>query len=103
VLLLGVAYKPNVGDVRESPALKIIDLLQDMGAELRYHDVHVPELPAYGLHSSELEDEVADADLVVIVTAHRGIDYGDVAERARRVLDLRGVTRDVVSERVVRL
>ena len=55
VLLLGVAYKPGVSDTRESPALRIIDLLQARGAEISYHDEHVPELPVFGLQSSELD------------------------------------------------
>jgi UDP-N-acetyl-D-glucosamine dehydrogenase len=91
VLLLGVSYKAGVGDIRESPALKIIQLLRKSGADVRYHDPHVPELVEQGLRSVPLDD--LDADLVVIVTAHPGVDHEGVVERAPAVLDLRGTTR----------
>ncbi len=93
VAVLGVSYKPGVGDVRESPALKIIELLRALGADVRYHDPHVAGLAEFDLRSVPLEQAVADADLTLIVTAHPGIDYDQVARRARCVLDLRGVTR----------
>src|ERR1700691_2435981 len=70
VTVIGVSYKPGVGDVRESPALKIISLLSDLGAEVSYHDPHVPELPELGLSSVELGPALAAADLALIVTAH---------------------------------
>src|ERR671911_186675 len=90
VLILGVAYKPNIGDMRESPALKLIELLQAAGADVAYHDPHVPELPERGLSSVPLKP--AKFDCVVIVTAHSGIDYGDVVERSHVVVDLRNAT-----------
>jgi UDP-N-acetyl-D-glucosamine dehydrogenase len=93
IAVLGVSYKPGVGDVRESPALKIVALLQALGAELRYHDPHVPALADYGLKSVPLADALQDADLALIVTAHPGVDHALASERARVVLDLRGVTR----------
>jgi UDP-N-acetyl-D-glucosamine dehydrogenase len=93
VALLGVSYKPGVGDVRESPALKIISLLQGLGAQITYHDPHVPELREYGLASQPLEEMLADSDLAVIVTAHPGVDLELVCARSRQLLDLRGVTR----------
>jgi UDP-N-acetyl-D-glucosamine dehydrogenase len=92
VLLLGVSYKRDVGDVRESPALKLIELLSESGADVSYHDPHVPAVEAQGrrLRSRELSDAVlAGADLVCVVTAHSGIDYGRVAREAPLVLDLR--------------
>jgi UDP-N-acetyl-D-glucosamine dehydrogenase len=95
VAVLGVSYKPGVGDVRESPALKIISLLRAAGAEVRYHDPHVPSLAEFGLASVPLEEALADADLVLIVTAHPGVNHEMVARRARLVVDLRGVTRGV--------
>jgi UDP-N-acetyl-D-glucosamine dehydrogenase len=101
--ILGVSYKAGVGDIRESPALKILHLLGLHGAELAYHDPHVPELPQYGLSSEPLDDLVDSCDLLVIVTAHPSVDHGDVARRAKRVLDLRGVTRDVRAPTVGRL
>src|SRR3954451_21053123 len=92
ILLLGVAYKPSVGDTRESPALKILKLLQGLGAAVSYHDPHVPALPELGVSSAPLEPELEAADLVVIMTAHPQIDYRRVAADARLVLDFRGVT-----------
>jgi UDP-N-acetyl-D-glucosamine dehydrogenase len=104
VAVLGVSYKPGVGDVRESPALKIISLLRGAGAELRYHDPHVPLLSEFALESTPLEEVLGDADVALIVTAHPGLDYEMVARRARLVVDLRGVTRGVgEASNVVRL
>jgi UDP-N-acetyl-D-glucosamine dehydrogenase len=103
VAVIGVSYKPGVGDVRESPALKIISLLAGLGAELRYHDPHVPALAELALTSMPLEDVLADADLALIVTAHPGVDHELVVKRARIVVDLRGVTRAAGVGNVVRL
>jgi UDP-N-acetyl-D-glucosamine dehydrogenase len=103
IAVLGVSYKPGVGDVRESPALKIISLLRALGADIRYHDSHVPQLPDYGLASVPLDQALADADLALIVTAHPGVDYEQLARRARLVVDLRGVTRSSSVGNVVRL
>src|SRR5438132_9154363 len=83
--VVGVSYKPGVGDTRESPAPKIISLLRELGAQLCYHDPHVPALAEFGLTSTALEELVTDADLVVIVTAHAGVDHDLVAKRARLV------------------
>jgi UDP-N-acetyl-D-glucosamine dehydrogenase len=103
IALLGVSYKPGVGDVRESPALKIIELLRKQGAEVRYHDPHVPALGDFDLRSEPLQELLADVDLALIVTAHPGIDHALVARRARLVVDLRGVTRASSMGNVVRL
>jgi UDP-N-acetyl-D-glucosamine dehydrogenase len=103
VLVVGVGYKPGVGDVRESPALKIISLLEDLGAEVLYHDPHVPALAEFGLASTPLEAALAQADLALIVTAHPGVDHELIARRARLVVDLRGVTRATSATNVVRL
>ena len=103
VAVVGVSYKPGVGDVRESPALKIIALLRELGAEVVYHDPHVPALAEFALTSTPLEAAVADADLALIVTAHPGVDHELIARRARLVLDLRGVTRTATGANVVRL
>jgi UDP-N-acetyl-D-glucosamine dehydrogenase len=105
VLVLGVAYKGDVGDLRESPALKLIELLRDRGAEVVYHDPFVPDLGEEGLEleSSPLTDDLlAGADIACVVTAHSGIDYGRVADRAQLVLDLRNAV-PAASERVVKL
>jgi UDP-N-acetyl-D-glucosamine dehydrogenase len=88
ILVLGVAYKADIHDVRESPAEKIIGLLQKAGAEVAYHDAHVAEFD--GLRSSPYEPE--SYDCVVIVTAHSDIDYDDLMERAQIVVDLRNAT-----------
>jgi UDP-N-acetyl-D-glucosamine dehydrogenase len=103
IAVLGVSYKPGVGDVRESPALKIISLLRDLGADVRYHDPHVAELADFGLANMPLEDALKHADLALIVTAHPTVDHDLVARRARLVVDLRGVTRRSGAGNVVRL
>ena len=93
IAVLGVSYKAGVGDIRESPALKIISRLAKLGADVVYHDAYVPSVSTLGLESSSLEDALNGADLAVIVTAHPDIDYRGVAERLP-VVDLRGVLRD---------
>jgi len=93
IAVLGVSYKPGVGDVRESPGLKIVTLLAALGGELRYHDPFVPELPEHGLRSQPLDDALAGADLALIVTAHPGVDHEAAVAQVPLALDLRGVTR----------
>jgi UDP-N-acetyl-D-glucosamine dehydrogenase len=90
VLILGVSYKSDIGDVRESPALKIIRLLENAGAVVSYHDPHVPQLPELGHASTDLDP--AAYDCVVIVTAHSSIDYDAVVQQAQLVVDLRNAT-----------
>jgi UDP-N-acetyl-D-glucosamine dehydrogenase len=90
VLLLGVSYKADVRDTREAPALKLIELLRNAGAEISYHDPHVPELAEQGLNSVPLEP--AEYDCVAIVTAHSSIDYDRVVEQAPLVVDFRNAT-----------
>jgi UDP-N-acetyl-D-glucosamine dehydrogenase len=90
VLVLGVAYKPNIGDMRESPALKLIDLLLAAGSNVSYHDPHVPELPAYELSSVPLEPE--QFDCVAIVTDHDGIDYEALVDHGAVIVDFRNAT-----------
>ena len=103
IALLGVSYKPGVGDTRGSPALKILSLLLEQGAEVSYHDPHVPALKDFALSSRPLDEAVGEADLVVIVTAHPDVDHELVAKRARLLVDLRGVTRASSAANVVRL
>ena len=74
ILILGVSYKSGIGDIRESPALKIIGRLQDLGAEVSYHDAFVPELRGHGLSSVDLDEGLRDADVVAVVTSHPGVD-----------------------------
>ncbi len=103
ILILGMSYKAGVGDIRESPALKIAALLRDLGAEISYHDPHVPELPDMGLISVDLDEALADCDAAAIVTAHPSVDYAEVAARAPLVVDFRGVTRGIEAANLVRL
>jgi UDP-N-acetyl-D-glucosamine dehydrogenase len=92
VHLLGVSYKADVGDVRESPALRLIELLRAAGAAVSYTDRHVPELPEHDIASTDLDQAVRAADCVVVVTAHSGIDYANLAAQANLVVDLRNAT-----------
>ena len=103
VLLLGVSYKAGVGDLRESPALKIANLLRGLGGEVIYHDPHVPHVSELGLSSTELGEALCDADLTAIVTAHPELDYREVVAAAPLVLDFRGVTRGIEAANLVRL
>ncbi len=103
ITVVGVSYKPGVGDVRESPALKIIALLRELGAEVSYHDPHVPALTDFALTSTSLEEAVTNADMALIVTAHPSVDHDLLARRARLVVDFRGVTRSSGVPGVVRL
>jgi UDP-N-acetyl-D-glucosamine dehydrogenase len=104
VLVLGVSYKAGMGDTRESPALKIVPLCRELGADVAYHDPHVPELPQLGLTSVALDaDELRRADIVAVVTAHKDIDYETVVAEAPLVIDFRGVTRGIEAENLVRL
>ena len=94
VHLVGVSYKEDVGDLRESPALKLIELLQADGAVLSYTDALVPSLPDYGLESTPLDSAIADANCVCIMTKHSGIDYGAISAKADLVVDFRNATGD---------
>ena len=103
VLLLGVAYKAGVGDVRESPGLKVARLLRELGADISYHDPHVAEVPELGLSSAPLEAALADCDVACIVTAHPEVDYARVVADAPLVVDFRGVTGAIEAPNLVRL
>jgi UDP-N-acetyl-D-glucosamine dehydrogenase len=104
IAVLGVSYKPGVGDIRESPALKIISLLRAQGADINYHDPHVPTLAEFALESVPLDELLANTDLALIITAHPQVDHAMVAQRARLTLDLRGITRgSTPAANVVRL
>jgi UDP-N-acetyl-D-glucosamine dehydrogenase len=103
VLLLGISYKAGVGDMRESPALRIIEVLRQRGAEISYHDPYVPSLPVEGLASAPLDQAADEADAIVLVTAHPGIDYECIAADARIFVDLRGVTQRTRSKNLARL
>jgi len=110
VLVLGAAYKPDVDDVRESPALDVIGLLQKKGARVEYHDPYIPhihhEYDGWQMDSStDMMKSVQEADAVVIVTNHKAYDYDAIVAAANFVFDSRNATRKVVhaSEKVVRL
>ncbi len=92
ILVLGVAYKPNIGDMRESPALKLIELLKTAGANVSYHDPHVPELFEHDLTSVPLEP--AGFDAIAIVTDHAGIDYEALVDSGPVIVDFRNATRE---------
>ena len=94
ILILGVSYKAGVGDIRESPALKIIKLLRKRGADVVYHDPHVPELPEHDLRSVGRSTRRSRASTSPSSSPRtRRVDHGHVVERAPQVLDLRGTTR----------
>ena len=106
VLVLGVAYKRDVDDLRESPALRIIELLQEAGAVVSYNDPYFPTVGAgrkYRLHmqSTPLE-RVGEFDCVLIATDHRAYDYGAIVAGAKLVVDTRNATRGIVSVKIVR-
>ncbi len=95
ILLLGIAYKPDIDDIRETPAAEIIELLLDAGARVQYHDPHITTFPRMRKYSIELESQaltkelLEGTDAVVVVTHHRGVDYGLVARHAGLVIDTR--------------
>jgi UDP-N-acetyl-D-glucosamine dehydrogenase len=92
ILVLGVSYKPDIADTRESPAVKLIALLQNAGAEVDYHDPHVPSFRENGLSMSSSPLDPGAYDCVVIVTDHSGIDYDRLVEDSKLVVDLRNAT-----------
>jgi UDP-N-acetyl-D-glucosamine dehydrogenase len=99
ILILGVAYKSDIADTRETPAEKLVSLLRNAGADVSYHDPHVPEFD--GMRSVALEPEAYDC--VAVVTAHSSIDYAAVVERANVVVDFRNATKGIESEKVWKL
>lgn len=110
ILVLGVAYKPDVDDVRESPALDVIGLLQNKGANVKYHDPYIPHIhhETEGWHMDSVKDmmkSVNDADAVVIITNHKAYDYEAIVASAKFVFDSRNATRKIVDNggKVVRL
>jgi UDP-N-acetyl-D-glucosamine dehydrogenase len=92
ILVLGVAYKPDIADTRESPAIKLIGLLRNAGADVAYHDPHVPSFSENGISMSSQPLEPAAYDCVVVVTNHSGIDYSDLVDDSVLVVDLRNAT-----------
>lgn len=105
ILLLGMAYKKDVGDTRESPALKIYELLQQRGAEVQYNDPHVPVIPKlrdYSIHDSSVEltkETLNRCDCAVIITDHSGYDYELIVDETPLVVDTRNATAKVSRHR----
>jgi UDP-N-acetyl-D-glucosamine dehydrogenase len=96
ILLLGVAYKRDIDDPRESPAVEIVELLEHKGAHVAYHDPYIPSFQAEGKTLTSVPLENLDSyDAVVIVTDHTNIDYAAVVERARLVVDTRNATKGI--------
>jgi UDP-N-acetyl-D-glucosamine dehydrogenase len=106
ILILGVAYKPNVSDVRESPAVDIIHLLQERGADVNFHDPCVDDLSHEGIFiaGSPLSDELLqEADCVIVVTHHNSFDWEYIAAKSRLIVDTRHVVKTGGLGRVVYL
>jgi UDP-N-acetyl-D-glucosamine dehydrogenase len=105
VLVLGVAYKPDIGDMRESPALKLISLLRNAGADVSYHDPHVARFAEHGLEMESVAFDPGAYDCVVIVTDHSEIDYVQLVDDASLVVDLRNATgaKGTASDKVFKL
>ena len=97
ILVLGIAYKKNVGDMRESPAVELMELLKDRGAEIAYSDPHVPVFPRIRKHHFNLKSvalapqTLASYDLVLLATNHDAFDYKMIKQHAKMIVDTRGV------------
>jgi len=95
ILVLGIAYKKNIDDMRESPAVKLMELIRASGARLTYHDPFVPAFPkmrehSFDLKSIPLDEGLSGSDCVILVTDHDIFDYADIQRRARLLVDTRG-------------
>lgn len=108
VLVLGVAYKKDIDDLRESPALPIIDILKGKGALVDYHDPYVPELQRMRTHGLKMEsmelteENIKGYDCVLIVTDHSSYEFDWIVENSMLVVDSRGATKDIESEKIVK-
>jgi UDP-N-acetyl-D-glucosamine dehydrogenase len=108
VLILGVAYKPNINDMRESPALDIIHMLREKGAIVSYHDPYVPEIDHDNIQMAsekDLQSSIEEADLVAIITDHQKYDYNMIGEKAQLIFDARNAMKDVpkIGMKVIKL
>ena len=105
ILVLGLAYKPNVDDIRESPSFEIIEKLQELGGDVYYNDPHVPathKMREYDLQMESVEltaDTLKQYDCVVIATNHEAYDWQMIADNAKLVIDSRGALRGVSGKR----
>ena len=106
VLVLGVAYKKDIDDLRESPALTIIELLQKDGAQVSYHDPYFPFIGKGRKYDLQLKcaqlSDLGQYDCVVIVTDHSDYDYARIVKEAQLVVDTRNATRGITSSKIVR-
>lgn len=103
VLFLGVAYKPNIDDARESPALEIMDIVTHKGGNVQYHDPHIPSILDNTLHSIPLTpDALAEADVVVLTTNHSAFDVEFIQKHAKLIVDMRNMVEQA-SEKVCKL
>jgi UDP-N-acetyl-D-glucosamine dehydrogenase len=105
ILVLGVAYKPDIADMRESPALKLISLLHNAGADVSYHDPYVASFDENGLQMRSVAYEPAAYDCVVIATDHHAIDYVQLVDDASLIVDMRNATgaKGTASDKVFKL
>ena len=104
ILILGVAYKPDVSDIRESPALDVISLLKEMKGKVYYNDPFIPEIDEAGLKMQSLPLEyIEDYDIVVIVTNHSTYNYREIVEKAKLVVDTRNATKGISSSKIYKL
>jgi UDP-N-acetyl-D-glucosamine dehydrogenase len=104
VLVLGVAYKPNVADTRDSPALEIVQTLRAKGAEVAYHDPHVPAIAVEGGRLESVPTvRAADHDVVLVLTAHDGYDWARIAAEAKLLIDTRNATGGLDAGNIIRL
>jgi UDP-N-acetyl-D-glucosamine dehydrogenase len=108
ILILGMAYKRDIDDVRESPALDVAHLLLDKGAELQYFDMYIPKARVNGYHLESLrvdqiDDAVDNADCIVITTDHSYMDYKDVVEHCKLIVDTRNALKGLNDPKIVRI
>jgi UDP-N-acetyl-D-glucosamine dehydrogenase len=105
ILVLGVAYKPDIADLRESPALKLISLLHNAGADVAYHDPNVASFTENGLQMDSVDFKPSAYDCVVIATDHHSIDYAQLVDDASLIVDLRNATgaKGTASDKVFKL
>ena len=104
VLILGVAYKKDASDTRESPALDVIRILQKKGAKVSYHDPHVPKIRLdRKIMISKKVPLLEKQDCVVIVTAHSVFNYSGIVKRAKLIVDSRNATKGIKNRKIVKL
>jgi UDP-N-acetyl-D-glucosamine dehydrogenase len=103
--IIGVAYKRDIDDVRESPALDIIHLLQRRGATVTYSDPYVPSIRIENetLFAKDMDDAVAESDCCVVVTDHKAVDYSSIVARAALIVDTRNALRGIDAGNIIRL